>query len=317
MWVDSVHRNNSDCLWKNARGNDWGDWLSAGTPSTPKEVGSTAFFAHSADLVSKMAASLGYHDDKAQYRNLFLQIRRAFVEAYVTSDGRIANNAQGCYALALHFDLLDEPLRSKSKKWLVEEIRRNDYHPTTGFWSSTELLLALSSHGDHSEASRMVNMRSTPSWGFMAENGTTFWESFDANTMNRSLCHWTHSGVGEWLWRNVVGLEPDPLYPGYRSMTIQPRPTKEVSSCRARYLSIRGPIEIEWALRGHEFQLDVAIPVGARAKLIFPVSDQGSIREGKASPKTASDVEFLSMSDSGPVFQVPSGRYHFTANYEG
>ncbi len=52
-WVDFVRQKNPDCLWKNARGNDWGDWLSAGTPATPKEVGSTAFFAHSADLVSK------------------------------------------------------------------------------------------------------------------------------------------------------------------------------------------------------------------------------------------------------------------------
>ena len=316
-WVDFVRRNNPDCIWKNARGNDWGDWLSAGTPSTPKEVGSTAFFAHSADLVSKMAATLGYREDAIRYRKLFEQIKHAFVEAYVTSDGRIANDAQGCYALALHFDLLDEPLGSKSMMRLVEAIGRNEYHPTTGFWSSTGLLLALSGHGDHSEASQMVNMRTKPSWGFMAENGTTFWESFDASNRNQSLCHWTHSGVGEWLWRNVAGLNPDPDDPGYRSMTIRPRPTKEVSSCRAKYLSVRGAIEIEWALRGREFRLHIAVPVGTKAKVYFPAVDKDSIREGSTRAKKASGVEFLSMSDSGPIFQVESGRYHFTANYEG
>ncbi len=316
-WVDFVRGNNPECLWENARGNDWGDWLSAGTPSTPKEVGSTAFFAHSANLVSKMAASLGYHDDAARYRTLFEQIKRAFVEAYVTPDGRIGNNAQGCYALALHFDLLDEPLRSKSMKWLLEAIRLNEYHPTTGFWSSTELLLALSDHGAHSESSRMVNTRTMPSWGFMAENGTTFWESFDAINRNQSLCHWTHSGVGEWLWRNVAGLSPDPDDPGYRSMTIRPRPTKEVYACRARYLSVRGAIEIDWAMRGREFRLDLTVPVGASAKVFFPAGDQDSIREGTTFVKNASGVEFLSMSDSGPVFQVESGRYHFTTNCAG
>ena len=174
---------------------------------------------------------------------------------------------------------------SKSIKWLIEAIRLNEYHPTTGFWSSTELLLALSGHGAHSEASRMVNTRTMPSWGFMAENGTTFWESFDAINRNQSLCHWTHSGVGEWLWRNVAGLNPDPDDPGYRSMTIRPRPTKEVSSCRARYLSVRGAIEIEWALRGREFRLDITVPVGARAKVFFPVGDQDSIREGSTFAK--------------------------------
>jgi alpha-L-rhamnosidase len=316
-WVDSVQRNNSDCLWKNARGNDWGDWLSAGTPATPKEVGSTAFFAHSADLVSKMAATLGHHDDAVRYRNLFEEIKRAFIEAYVTSEGRIANDAQGNYALALHFDLLDEPARSKSMTQLVEEIRRNDYHPTTGFWSSTELLLALSGHGDPSEASRMVNTRTMPSWGFMAENGTTFWESFDASNRNQSLCHWTHSGVGEWLWRNVAGLNPDQENPGYRSMTIRPRPTKEVSWCRARYRSVCGAIEVEWELRGREFWLDITVPVGARAKVLFPFGDEDSIREGSTPAKKASGVEFLSMSGNGPVFEVESGTYHFVTNYEG
>jgi len=316
-WVDFVRQNNPDCVWKNARGNDWGDWLSAGTPSTPKEVGATAFFAHSADLASKMAAALGYHDDEVRYRNLFEQIKRAFIQAYVKSEGRIANDAQGNYALALHFGLLDEPLRSKSMMQLVEGIRRNEYHPTTGFWSSTELLLALSGHGDHSEASRMVNMNTAPSWGFMAENGTTFWESFDADIKNRSLCHWTHSGVGEWLWRNVAGLNPDQEDPGYKSMTIRPRPTKEVSSCRARYLSVRGAIEIEWALRGREFLLDIAVPVGTKSKVFFPVGDQDSVREGSTHATKASGVKFLSMSGNAPVFEVESGRYHFTMNYEG
>ncbi len=64
---------------------------------------------------------------------MFEQIKRAFVEAYVTPEGKIANDAQGCYALAVHFDLLDETLRSKSIMRLVEGIRRNEYHPTTGF----------------------------------------------------------------------------------------------------------------------------------------------------------------------------------------
>ncbi|SPE23700.1 putative Rhamnosidase [Candidatus Sulfotelmatomonas gaucii] len=316
-WVDFVFRNNPDCLWKNARGNDWGDWLSAGTPSTPKEVGSTAFFAHSADLVSKMAAKLGYGDDAARYRDLFERIKHAFVEAYVTSEGRIANDAQGNYALALHFDLLDEPLRSKSVMRLVEGIRRNEDHPTTGFWNSTELLLELSRHGGHSEAARMLNTRTMPSWGYIAENGTTFWESFDAIKRNQSLCHWTFSGVGEWLWRNVAGLNPDADDPGYRSITIRPRPAKEVSSCRARFPSVRGDIEIEWALRGREFRLDLAIPAGARAKVFFPGGDEDSVSEGDVSAKKASGVRFLSMSDSGPVFEVESGRYHFTSNYAG
>jgi alpha-L-rhamnosidase len=148
----------------------------------------------------------------------------------------------------------------------------------------------------------------------MAENGTTFWESFDAIHHNQSLCHWTHSGVGEWLWREVAGLSPNEEDPGYRSMTIRPRPTKEVSSCRARYQSMRGAIEIEWALRRSAFQLDIAIPAGAKAKVFLPAGNEESAREGATAANKASGVAFLSMSDTGPVFEVQSGRYHFSTS---
>ncbi len=163
----------------------------------------------------------------------------------------------------------------------------------------------------------MVSLRTMPSWGYIAESGTTFWESFNANVNNLSLNHWTHSGIGEWLWRNVAGLSPEPDDPGYRSMTIRPRPTKEVNSCQAKYMSVRGAIEIDWALRGSEFQLDIAVPVGARAKVYFPGGGRNSVREGGTSAEKASGVKFLSLSDSGPVFEVESGRYQFTTNFEG
>ncbi len=80
---------------------------------------------------------------------------------------------------------------------------------------------------------------------------------------------------------------------------------------------MRGAIEIDWALRGREFRLDISLPIGARAKVYFPGSDQDSVREGGTLAKHASGVEFLSMSDDGPVFEIESGRYHFTSNYQG
>jgi hypothetical protein len=161
----------------------------------------------------------------------------------------------------------------------------------------------------------MLDVRSL--WGVEAQENYILDGKQDRVQSQSVLCHWTHSGVGEWLWRNVAGLNSDSDDPGYRSMTIRLQPTKEVHSCRSRYLSVRGAIEIEWAWRGGEFRLDIAVPVGARAKVFFPVGDQDSIRESSTPAKKASGVEFLSMSGSGPVFQVESGRYNFTTTYTG
>ena len=108
------------------------------------------------------------------------------------------------------------------------------------------MLLALSDTGFHADAAEMMNQRDEPSWGDMASYNTTMWESFNANSQNLSLNHWTHSAVSEWLWRNVAGLNPDEQHPGYQAFTIWPRPSKEVAWCKASYDSICGMIVSDW-----------------------------------------------------------------------
>ena len=402
-WVDVIHASNPDLLWRNNRGMDWGDWMSAGTP-TPKEIGATAFFAHSADVVSCMAQALGRTAEAEQYQGLFQGIRRAFVRNYVSADGiiggtsagkpvmrdvtdivrtkikngklafavknevlggdpapnqrktlqlayRIGNNsltqefaedsavelagtdgkpleiisaaygydatdlgdAQGSYALALQFGLLDEPLQAKAAQRLDQLVVRNGHHPTTGFWSSVELLLALSGTGYHADAADMLNQRAEPSWGYMADHGTTFWEAFDANTRNLSLNHWTHSAVSEWLWRNIAGLNPDEQHPGYQAFIIHPRPTQEVSWCNASYDSIRGRIVSHWQYVGDKFSLAITIPANTTATVFVPVAGLDVVTE---SGKPAAQSEGITQLRSEPgvvVYQVGSGDYLFTS----
>ena len=398
-WVDYIYQHNPDFIWVNARGMDWGDWLSAGR-ATPKEIGSTAFFAHSADQVARMAAVLGHKEEAAHYRALFQSIRHAFAAKYVTSEGVIAepraagerdvtdllrgmrtdhgltltvnngsmggdpapnvvkrllltvkiggkeetreypedghvdlndtagpleivravygtsavsDDAQGSYALALRFGLLDEPLRGKAVQRLIEAIKRDGGHPTTGFWSSIELLLALSDNGHNDIASQLMNLRTAPSWGHMVEAGTTFWESFDADKTGLSLNHWTHSACGEWLWRTVAGLNPDPERPGYAGFTIQPRPTPEVSWCKASYDSARGPIAIDWRVAARRFTLSLKVPTNSKATVYIPAASAGQVFESGQPIANVRGVHFLRMEDGAAVYEVQSGDYRFSA----
>ena len=402
-WVDAIHASNPDLLWRNNRGQDWGDWLSAGT-ETPRELGSTAFFAHSADQLSRLARALGRAPEAAQYQTLFQGIRRAFVKNYVSSNGivgglppgnrarqdvtetvrhllkdgkldftvhnevlggdpapqRIKNlrltirqgdkierqvfiegsrvevpgvsdappdiisamygydgtdlgDTQGSYALALHFGLLDEPLRSRAAKRLDELVVRNKYHPTTGFWSSVELLLALSDNGYEADAAGMVNQRDEPSWGYMAGYNTTMWEAFDADSRKISLNHWTHSAVGEWLWRYVAGLNPDEEHPGYKSFTIRPRPSREVSWCQASFESIRGPIGIDWKLERNQFTLAISVPPNSTATVFVPASSPGVVTESGRPAARAAGVSQLRVEPGEVVYEVGSGNYDFNS----
>jgi alpha-L-rhamnosidase len=402
-WVDAIHAGNPDLLWRNNRGMDWGDWLSAGIP-TPNELGSTAFFAHSADLLSRMAQVLGNHADAERYQILFQGIRRAFVKNYVSTNGIIGgvpsgkpvmrdvtgiirsqvkkgglaftvNNdvlggdpvplyrkslhivyrhgnephelvfaeggkvellgqdgapleiisasygfdgtdlgdTQGSYALALKFGLLDEPLRSLAVRRLDELVIQNKYHPTTGFWSSVELLLALSNLGYNQDAAEMLNQREEPSWGYMADYNTTMWEAFNANAVNLSLNHWTHSAVNEWLWRNVAGLSPDEQYPGYKSFAIHPLLTREVDWCKADYDSIRGQIVINWKCDENKFTLMITIPVNTSATVFVPTVDSNSVTESGKMAAQSKGVTFLRSELGAAVYRVGSGVYHFNS----
>jgi len=313
-WVDFVHSNNPDLIWTQCRGNDWGDWLSAGPP-TPKELGATAMFAHSTDLVARMARALGRDSDAQYYRGLFQKIRKAFEEKYVNTNGTVSGDGdvQGSYALALHFGLLDEPLKSRAAARLMQLVRENKNHPTTGFWSSVELLLALSESDYNDEAALMLDQQSEPSWGYMADHGTTLWEAFDANARNLSLNHWTHSAVNEWFWRNVAGLNPNEHLPGYQSFTICPQPTAEVSWCRATYNSIRGPIIIDWHRDGDIFDLKISVPANTTAIVVVRAIDPGTVKESGKPATLAEGVKLISTRPRVVTFQVGSGNYHFTS----
>ena len=76
----------------------------------------TAFFAHSVELVAKMATVLGRREEAARYGELFRRIKDAFNAAYVKADGRIEGDTQAGYALALRFDLLPRDLPGRKHR---------------------------------------------------------------------------------------------------------------------------------------------------------------------------------------------------------
>ncbi len=315
-WVNFVHSHNPNGLWLNNLGENWGDWLSAGTPVTPKDLAATAYFARSADYLARSAGVLGKTAEAYNYNILFQNIRRAFTARYVKSDGSIVGDAQGSYALALEFNLLDEPIIPKAINKLVAAIERNNGHLTTGYLSTRALVECLSSLGRHDVASRMVNQITRPSWGYMVDTiGTTFWESFNAyekgKPVTMSLCHWPWSSIGEWMWRYVAGLIVDEHAPGWSHFIVWPRPTPEVRWCRARYHSPRGEIAIHWYLRKKSLYLDLNVPMNTSATVYLPTNNQQHVMESGKPLSVASGINLIDLRDGIIKMDILGGRYHF------
>jgi alpha-L-rhamnosidase len=332
-WVDFVQAKNPNSLWENARASDYNDWLngdtliSKGWPRTganvPQPVFATAFFAHSTEIVSKMAAVLGREDEAKRYDTLFRQIKAAFNRAYVTPDGRIKGDTQAGYALALHFDLLPEELRPNAARFMVEGLGRYNGHLSTGIQATPRLMLELSRWGYNDEAYRLVNLTTFPSWGFMIENGaTTIWERWDGYVQGRgfqnpgmnSFNHWALGAVGEWMWRNVIGINPDDSHPGFREFIVHPRPGGGLTWASGSYDSIRGRIASDWKIEKSTLTLKVTVPPNTTATVYVPTQHPDGVKESGKPAGRSTGVTFLRAGDGAAVYRVGSGFYSFVTS---
>ncbi len=329
-WIEYVHGQNPDLIWRKGRGNAYNDWLNADTlklagwpakgGEVPKDVFATMYFAHSTELVSKMAKAIGRDEDARHYGKLFDEIKAAFNQEFVQADGRLPGDTQAGYALALHFNLLPDDLRPKALAHLREGIRKYNGHISTGFLSTRCLMLELTRNGCNDEAWQLITSRTFPSWGYMIENGaTTMWERWDGYVQGRgfqdpgmnSFNHWAFGAVGEWMFQSIVGIQPDEQHPGWKHFVIRPRPGGGVTWANGRYDSIHGPITSAWKIEKGQLALAVTIPANTTATLYVPASGVAEATESGKPASSSPGVKFLRMEDGNAVFEVGSGSYKF------
>jgi alpha-L-rhamnosidase len=296
-YVESVLADNPDFVWRK-RYVSYNDWLNANTFSNPPEdynttrgnmpndVFSTGFFANSARLLSQIAGIVGRTDDVKRYRELTDSITKAFNENFVDQDGRIAGNSQGAYALALHFDLLPENRRAAAFAHLLECIEEYDYRISTGFVTTLMMMKELVRYGHTDIAYRLLESERFPSWIYAINQGaTTIWERWDAYVKGRgihpdgmnSFDHYSIGAVGEWIYRHVLGINPDVDRPAYKHFTIHPRPGGTLTWAKGSYLSIRGEIASSWKIEQGQFVLQVKIPANTTATVVLPANELSDI----------------------------------------
>jgi len=330
-WVDWIHSQNADLIWRNKRHNDYGDWLNADTliaagwPKTggacPKDMVGTLFFAHSADLVARMAKVLGNDPDARTYQDLFAAIRVAFAKEYLQEGGKLQGETQAGYALALNFGLLDEALQPLAVEHILRGIAAYDGHLSTGFVSTHRLMLELSARGENETAYAMLNQRTFPSWYYSLDQGaTTIWERWDGYVKGRgfqnpgmnSFAHYSLGSVGEWIYKVVLGIRADEASPGYRHFVIQPQPGAPLTWVKGGYRSIRGDIRVAWKLDHGQFTMDVTIPPNTTATVHMPTSDPAAVQ---VNGRPAATVAGLAAAGEPAVWEAVAGAWSFAAPY--
>ena len=335
-FMDKIAEKNPDFIPRDLYKATWGDhmsslavvppnatsWEPKGNKGTSKEIFAAGWWAHSADLVSRMAVALNQTEDAKRYSLLRDHIRKAMIEAYVDADGTMSADAQGSYSLFLGLGHISEnsELFDKMKAKLLQAIHDYDDHISTGMICTLPMLKWLSENGCHDLACRMVLQHTCPSFGFMVACGsTTIWESFD--TWNPALGvndgpqfainHVGLSSVCEWIVSEVGGIVPDPLGPGYQHFFVSPKIGGNISSAKTEYDSVRGKIVCEWKVEGSFVSLRVVIPPNTTATVLVPAAEGSVITEGGQPAEKANGVKFVRQDPCAAAYEVQSGSYEF------
>jgi alpha-L-rhamnosidase len=307
----------------------FGDWLAYAAPpgearaypgaTTGTDLLATAFFAHSTDLVARTARILGKTEDAARFEQQFARIKEAFVREYVTTTGRVGENTQTAYAVALQFDLLPEELRAAAARRLAEDVRRRK-HLTTGFLGTPYLCHVLTRYGYLDEAYLLLNREEYPSWLYPVKQGaTTIWERWDGQKPDgtfqdvgmNSFNHYAYGAIGDWMYRVMAGIDTDEAAPGYKHILIQPRPGGGFTDVRASHETPYGKVASAWTRKDGTFELNVEVPANTRATVRLPKAQLAGVTESGQPLAGANGTSGSRQDGDAVVVDVGSGAYRF------
>lgn len=309
-WVNWISENTTTKdMWTGVM--QLGDWLALDNGNRPNgktdnDYLATLYYLISTQIVANSAQVLEHIQDYEHYHNLAEKIESKLRNRYVTVDGKVAINTQT--ALALSFDLVSEDQKKQVTNDLVELIKLDNNHLSTGFVGTPYLLPALSDNGKHEKAVDLFLNDDFPSWLYEIKMGaTTMWERWNSvlpdGKMNpkgmNSLNHYSFGAVISWMYEYVVGFRKFDL--GFKTITFAPLFDYRLRSVKASLKTSYGKISTNYELetnKEHKIKLEMNIPFGINIKIILPQSKD-----------TLINVNGKEMKGS---FTLTGGKYHLS-----
>jgi len=325
-WINFMQKKaGEDYLWNNAKDWHWGDWLAFHTDKpdyagsvTEKDLIATAYFYYSTNLLAKTAAVIGKTADVQAWHQLAAKIKAAFIQEFITPNGRLVSHTQTAYALAISFDLIPENLLEKSAQYFADDVQKFG-HLTTGFLGTPLLCTTLSRIGRDDLAFMLLNRKEFPSWLYPVTQGaTTIWERWDTQKPDgtiiegmNSFNHYAYGAIGEWLYNHVAGLNIDPEQPGYKHSILSPHPGGGLTSAKAEYLSLYGLVKSAWEIKGEDFSYQVTIPANTTASVSLPQAKLADLKINSSilRPEWRKKIK---QTEQGLSLELGSGTYRFS-----
>lgn len=247
-----------------------------------KELTATAIYANSTGTMADISRALGKIKEAEKYEELNQNIRQAFVEEYIDDAGRVEQDLQGLYVLALAMGLVPEDKKKQAAGHLARKVAENQNCLDTGFMSIKFLMDVLTEHGLVEQAREILFQENAPSWLYEVQHGaTTIWETWtsilpDKTPTNYSYNHYAFGCVGDWMYKNILGIQK--LSPGYKEILIKPDFGFGFEEVEGSFSSVYGEIHVRLHKDKEAWMIDVQIPANTTAYLKLP--GQERIRMG-------------------------------------
>ncbi|MFC1518592.1 family 78 glycoside hydrolase catalytic domain [Pseudomonadota bacterium] len=249
---------------------------------TPAVQTSSAFFAHTAELMASIAATLGKVDDESYYRKLHQKISKQFNKEFFNRHTN-SYGSQTADAIALSFNMVPQTLRPAVAAAINKDVLDNwQGHASVGALGQTYLYKALSDFGYGETAFNIFKAEGYPGYSYLLDtlNATTLWESKGVYNPKadptgkigpgKSLNHPFHSGYDGWFYEGLGGIKPLKNAVGFQEFELNPVFVKQLSFVKVGYETDYGQIQSHWRRDGDKLVWEFSIPNNTKAWVSFP-----------------------------------------------
>lgn len=268
-----------------AKGHEYGDWLALDKEQLEEKSSfgrtdiyyiANVFYAHTLDIVARVATLLGKSADSEFYGKRRKKLLKDMRHEYFTQSGRLAVDTVTAQVLALRFDIVEEKYRARLAKELNAHVVRHNYKVATGFIGTPYLLFALADNGYFDTACKVLCNKECPGWFYEVDMGaTTIWERWNSllpdgtpnsDEMN-SYNHYAYGSVMEFVYRRIAGIEC--VEAGFSKVRIAPMPIDGIDEVRGTFHSVHGKITSGYTRKNGKITYFAHIPSEMQADFVI------------------------------------------------
>ncbi|MBR2754699.1 MAG: family 78 glycoside hydrolase catalytic domain [Lachnospiraceae bacterium] len=243
----------------------------------------TVSYYEMAQAAEKAAKVLGKEEDEKQFADLAGNIKEAFLDEFFTRSGRLAEDTQTAYILALKSGLYDQ--KDKLKEDFLKQLKKDRYQMKCGKAGRTQLPFALAECGQSDLAYRYL---------------MNDWMSDNADDLSAS----DNEKTAEFLTRYVNGITA--LEPGFTKVKIAPMPNFRLIDAAGTCATPNGNIVSNWDVNEEgQIHFHFEIPEGCEALVVLPDCEDEALKEQTLTAGTY-DFDYMPQKDYLHLFNENS-----------